>query len=135
MSNAVDRRLPRALTAVERGVLDLMLSVQFDGVEMLREQARTATVSGSCACGCPSVQLRAGGEAVRAPATCVPVPCVGTLPPMASDRPPSRMLLHVVEGWMRYLELVYDGPRPPTHWPPLWLITVTPSSTPAASSP
>jgi len=48
---------PRPLTRDEQSVLDRLLSVEFDGVAELREQAEGATVTGLCDCGCPSVDL------------------------------------------------------------------------------
>ncbi|UFN46293.1 hypothetical protein [Nocardioides okcheonensis] len=48
---------PRQLTARERGVLDALLAVEFDGVERLRSQSATAQVYGGCGCGCPSIDF------------------------------------------------------------------------------
>lgn len=53
--------MERPLTIRERTVLDALLSVEFDGVAGLREQARSACVVGRCACGCPSVDFKTGG--------------------------------------------------------------------------
>lgn len=47
---------PRPLTADERGLLDFLLAGPVDSPE-LRAQAATATVVGTCSCGCPSIQL------------------------------------------------------------------------------
>jgi hypothetical protein len=47
----------RQLTTRERAVLDALLSVEFDGVEDLRRQAKTAVVVGECGCGCPSIDF------------------------------------------------------------------------------
>jgi hypothetical protein len=46
---------PRPLTDREREVLDVLLAVDFSGVEVLREQAGTVVVVGRCDCGCPTV--------------------------------------------------------------------------------
>jgi hypothetical protein len=123
----VGQQTSRALTGTERGVLEVMLSARFEGIHTLREQARTVTVSGCCTCGCPSIELRPAPEAPRAPEIRTPVPCIGILNTTNSNPPSPRILLYVVEGWMRYLELVYDSPDPPTHWPRPELITPTPS--------
>lgn len=51
--------MSRPLTDRERAVLDALLSVQFDGVELLRQEAATVEVVGTCRCGCPSIEFRA----------------------------------------------------------------------------
>jgi hypothetical protein len=51
----------RSLTYREREVLDALLSIDFEGVETLRDEARSARVVGRCACGCPSIDFRQGG--------------------------------------------------------------------------
>ncbi|WP_438855108.1 hypothetical protein [Agromyces sp. M3QZ16-3] len=59
---------PRPLTELERSVLARLLSVDFDGVAALREQARQAMVLGMCVCGCPSIdftKVRGRGMIVR----------------------------------------------------------------------
>lgn len=38
-------------------MLDALLGVEFDGVDELRVQARSATVVGGCGCGCPSIDF------------------------------------------------------------------------------
>lgn len=50
-------RVSRPLTDRERAVLDAMLSVDFDGVQRLRVEAKDAVVVGGCECGCPSVDF------------------------------------------------------------------------------
>jgi hypothetical protein len=47
----------RPLTVREREVLDALLSVDFDGVGDLREQAKAAEVVAVCGCGCPSINF------------------------------------------------------------------------------
>lgn len=47
----------RPLTERERAVLHALLSVDFEGVEELRKQAKTARVVGTCGCGCPSIDF------------------------------------------------------------------------------
>ncbi|GAA1399857.1 MULTISPECIES: hypothetical protein [Oerskovia] len=53
-------RMPRPLTDRERSVLDALLSIDVDGVSGLRRQARSAVVTGTCGCGCPSIDFRTG---------------------------------------------------------------------------
>ncbi len=63
---------PRPLTQRERGVLEVLLSVEFDGVENLRRQVAEVVVVGVCGCGCPSIDFQHGrglGMRVRVNAT------------------------------------------------------------------
>jgi hypothetical protein len=52
--------MTRPLTDRERDVLDALLSVDFPAALALRRQARSAVVSGTCGCGCPSIDFRVG---------------------------------------------------------------------------
>src|SRR5712691_3568995 len=47
---------PRALSTTERALVDFLLAGPL-GRDELRMQAETATVVGTCSCGCPSVWL------------------------------------------------------------------------------
>ena len=47
----------RRLTSTERALLDTLLDQEFDGVAELREQARRATASTGCECGCVTIDL------------------------------------------------------------------------------
>lgn len=51
---------PRPLTQRERAVLNKLLSVDFDGVQRLREQADHVEVVEVCGCGCPSIDFVLG---------------------------------------------------------------------------
>ncbi len=55
---------PRALTAPEQGVVDVLVAAF--GLPALRTQASEVRVSGRCACGCSSVRLTTTADAVRA---------------------------------------------------------------------
>lgn len=48
---------PRKLTSKEEALLSFLLSRQFPGRDQLRQQMRSARVSGECKCGCPTVEL------------------------------------------------------------------------------
>lgn len=50
----------RPLTERERGVLSKLLSVEFEGVQRLRQQASTVEVVALCGCGCPSIDFVQG---------------------------------------------------------------------------
>lgn len=41
-------------------MLDALLGTDVDGVARLRRQAQDAVVSGTCGCGCPSIDFRTG---------------------------------------------------------------------------
>lgn len=54
--------MDRPLTSRERAVLDALLAVEFDGVDELRKQAKSARVVGTCGCGCPSIDFHKVSE-------------------------------------------------------------------------
>ena len=60
---------PRALTAIERGALELLLSVDRPGVSEYREQLREAVVTSRCPCGCLefSVEVAEGSPSANSP--------------------------------------------------------------------
>ncbi len=98
--------LPRALTTLERAVLNLLLSEAFPGRDELRQQAEDVKVKGRCSCGCDTVDLLVE-EKSRQPAPVsnrVPVEATSTAGP-ATD-----VLLHVVDGLLNELEVYrHDG--------------------------
>lgn len=49
----------RPLNHRERAVLEALLTVDFEGVEILRRQAMDVVVAGMCGCGCPSIDFQA----------------------------------------------------------------------------
>ena len=51
------RAVHRAPTERERQVLDLLLSVDFDGAGDLRRQSEAVVVTEGCGCGCPSINF------------------------------------------------------------------------------
>ena len=58
----------RDLSGDERALLDFLLSADFEGREILREQAATAKTAGSsCDCGCPSFYLNPDRQLPAAP--------------------------------------------------------------------
>jgi hypothetical protein len=115
---------PRRLTQHERAVLDLLLSINFDGVQQLRDQALSALVTGKCDCGCPSIELTVGDgvSASERPHRLAPVE--GVVAPMG-DGPPGEVLLFVDDGKLSYLEYVHYNDPPPSDWPALDRITAT----------
>jgi hypothetical protein len=99
--------LPRPLTAVERAVLDRLLGVEFDGVEVLRDQVKDLLVTGGCGCGCPTINFQEGPS--------------GGLGIVTEAWTPTkdRSVLLFVDGKRRLqsLELQWMTDAPPTEWP------------------
>ncbi|MCA0328429.1 MAG: hypothetical protein LCI03_00835 [Actinobacteria bacterium] len=52
----------RQLSETERGVLGVLLAMDFPGAPELRAQVDSTVVSGRCACGCPTVDLVVEGD-------------------------------------------------------------------------
>jgi hypothetical protein len=115
---------PRPLSAAEEGVLRLLLTLDFPGVEELRAQIPHAMVVARCDCGCPTVELRVPPNVPVSPVT-----APNRLPPVegrvlpAADGPPADVILFVDDGRLSSLELVWYGDRPPAEWPPLDRVT------------
>ena len=59
----------RPLSNTERQVLGLLLAMDFPGAPELRAQVDSVVVSGTCACGCPSVDLVVESDVQLAPVT------------------------------------------------------------------
>lgn len=59
----------RPLSETERGVLGVMLAMDFPGALELRAQVDSTVVSGRCACGCPTVDLVVEGDVQPATVT------------------------------------------------------------------
>ena len=112
--------LGRAVSDVERAVLRLLLSANFDGVAELRAQVDRATVTGRCACGCPSVELAVPDDVPRSPRT-------GRLAPVEARAGDQTIILFLDDGRLSYLELVDVGDRPPGGWPPVERMSITPT--------
>ncbi|MGJ0386144.1 hypothetical protein [Paenarthrobacter sp. 1092] len=107
----------RPITDAERKVLDLFLSVEFDGVGAFRKQAmHILGVEPDCICGCPSIKFHVD----RAKAPAAPEFCLMPTEVEELARPvgvPSSVLCLVdKEGYLASLECVYyDGIV--TEWP------------------
>jgi hypothetical protein len=108
---------PRALNSDEHALLDLLLSVDFDGATDLRAQARVATVIGRCDCGCPTVDL-------AVPETAPAADLLGRVSPVEGrvtthgDEASGEILLFLKDGRLDSLEYVYYD-LVPTSWPPI----------------
>lgn len=112
----------RPMTPEERALLDFLLTDAIPDVATLRAQAADAMMTGSCSCGCPTVDLAPAGGAPSWDAGRV----IGRVAASAFSRPgwpQAQLLLHVVDGRLAELELVdvdASGPHqvfpPPAAW-------------------
>ncbi|GEM_PF-2132279 len=107
----------RPITDAERQVLDLFLSVEFEGVGAFREQAmHILGVEPDCICGCPSIKFHI--DRSKAPAT----PAYRLLPTELEELsrpagiPSSVLCLLDKDGYLASLECVYYDDVV-TEWP------------------
>ena len=101
----------RPLTTTERALLDALLDHEFDGVEELRAQARRATASTGCECGCVTIDLHVPEDVPVSSAT-GPAPVEGTVVDAAGE-PIGGVLLFVRHGRISGLEVhSLDEPLP-----------------------
>ena len=98
--------------ANEREVLDALLSHVFLGVDELRAQARQASASPGCTCGCGTIDLHVPDDSPRSSASS-PVPVEGTVVG-ADGEPIGGLLLFVEDGRLSSLEVysLVDDPLP-----------------------
>src|SRR5579884_1092757 len=84
----------------------LLLPGAFPDVDVYRHQADHLTVTGRCACGCPSVKFRVdGSEAKRAPFHGNPLLPIEARAGDEEDEDFIQIILFAREGWLEYLEL------------------------------
>ncbi|GLY34978.1 hypothetical protein Amsp01_010020 [Amycolatopsis sp. NBRC 101858] len=100
----------RPLTPRERAVLDLVLATDFPGAAELRVQARTAWVTGRCACGCPTIDLAVDDAA--------PVADVGSGVAVEVDVADGGLIVFVDDGRLSGLEYWTVGDTPAEFPPP-----------------
>lgn len=127
IGNTCDMKIgpSRPLNVVERSVLELLLSADFDGVDALRAQAADVEVVGRCGCGCPSVDLDVAPSARLAVGlTSRLVPSELEILPVGEE-PPGQVILFIDGGRLSYLEYVYFGDVP-TDWPESRRLTPVP---------
>ncbi len=105
----------RPLTRAERALLDSLLEGEFDGVTELRAQARVATASTGCECGCVTVDLHVPDDA---PVSRVvgPGPLESSVVD-AAGAPIGGVLLFVADGRLSGLE-VHSLDEPVPFWAP-----------------
>jgi hypothetical protein len=105
-------RNTRALTEVERAALDAMLSLDFDGVAELRDQAQNVRAWRSCECGCGSIGLAVDPVAPRSSIESGVAPVDAMFGDGSGDT--GGLILFVQDGCLRELEVwnVGDDPAP-----------------------
>ena len=112
----------RPLTSTERALLDALLDHEFDGVAELRAQARRATASTGCECGCVTIDLFVPEDAPVSTAPC-PLPVEGTVVDAAGE-PIGGVLLFVEHGRLAGLEV--HSIDEPLSFPALWRMSPGP---------
>ena len=100
---------PRPLTATERALVDELLDSGFDGVAELRAQARRASASTGCECGCVTIDLHVPDE-LPVSSAAGPAPVEGTVVD-GDGEPIGGVLLFVEHGRLAGLE-VYSFDEP-----------------------
>jgi hypothetical protein len=96
---------PRPLTGREAETLEFMLSADFPGNEVLREQAPRAVVVEQCTCGCATIDFGLEHDAPLAPEI-QGSPLVQTRARDMDEHPVSLMLF-VRDGRLSSLEIVW----------------------------
>jgi hypothetical protein len=119
----------RELTGRERGLVKQLTQLDFIGAPQLREQleaceARTVDPEGS-------FELRVNNKAPARVFYRVPV----ELQARDRDGTPIHVLLHVVDGIAREVEVYKDAPTPIAAWPSHWDILVSGPQKKARSQP
>jgi len=100
----------RALTPGERAILDLLLAADLPSGDALRQQLDGARVSEECTCGCPSVLFSIDPARPAAPGYRYGVAVEAET--VDRDGTPIWVLLHVVHGYMRELEVLRADSAP-----------------------
>jgi hypothetical protein len=98
-----------------------MLSVDDSRLEPLREQALVARVSGTCPCGCPTIDL-AIDRGRASPAIGLAYDAINAHSARYEDPEARDLILSVEDGWMSSLEVVWYGDKPALefHRSPTW---------------
>jgi hypothetical protein len=107
----------RELTTRETENLSFLLSADFQGAPALRAQAQSAKVTGSCACGCPTIDLEVDRETMPRAELASRVPVEALSVSEAPDEP-GGLLLFTEDGWLSMLEIWFTSDEPPREFPP-----------------
>ena len=115
MTNAASQdEYPRALTDREAEILDFLLGMDDDRLVPLREQAKTAVVTGPCACGCATIDLAVDRDKGRPADLCSPVVSADSRAAVGIQA--VGLLLFLDKGWLSSLEIWYVD-APPREFP------------------
>jgi hypothetical protein len=98
-------RQNRPLSEHERAILERLLSVDFREVEYFRRQIPAITVTGTCDCGCGSIDFSVGAEARRAPSK----RCNGPSHLLLEGDAENWLILFQGDGLLTELEHVVEG--------------------------
>ena len=107
---------PRPLSAREAETLRFMLSPDDLRLDSLREQAEVAQVRGMCHCGCATIDLAVDKDRARQ-ATPFSPRLIDTHTPQFHPEGPYELILHLADGWLKELEVVYYVNVPPPEFP------------------
>lgn len=108
---------PRPLSDREREILDFLLADPDERLAPLRTQAETATVTGICECGCPTINLEV--DRTLPPAS-LGSPAVETGTREVAGMDPLSyvgLILFLDEGFLNAMELWYISSPPPAEFP------------------
>ena len=102
--------MSRELTSAERTTLDVLLAGDFPGAAELRAQAATAKVTGSCGCGCPTIDLAVDATTPQAE--------IAERVAVEADAPDGGLIVFVDEGRLSGLEYWTTTGETPAGFPP-----------------
>jgi hypothetical protein len=106
----------RPLTASERGILDLLLTQDFEGVDALRAQVPHVSVVGRCTCGCATVDLAVDKGRCK-PAPSYSRPILSEAQVVDDDKEPlGGVIAFLDDGYLSMLE-IYSYGDPIPKWP------------------
>lgn len=119
---------PRALTPLERAVLERLLSPAYPGVDVLRTQVQGALVVRLCDCGCPSFDLQVAADAQPAAELPLgPAPFEGDVQAADPSQQPGSILLFLERGRLSSVEYVWID-HSPGDWPSPERIRLVPAA-------
>jgi hypothetical protein len=112
IGSASQPEYPRPLSDREAEVLHFLLELDDDRLAPLRQQAQSAVVTGTCACGCASIDLSVDRDSSSPVALCSPVLSADSI----AGVPPVGLLLFLDDGWLSLLEIWWIE-SPPVEFP------------------